>query len=34
MENNLLFDLTKLFNYVGLSDPLRKIYALCEMPEY
>ncbi|CAD8147536.1 unnamed protein product [Paramecium pentaurelia] len=34
MENNLLFDLTKLFNYVGLSDPIRKIYALCEMPEH
>lgn len=34
MENMLLYDLTKLFNYVGITDPIRKVYLLTEMPDF
>ena len=33
LENELLFQSTKLFNFVGLNDPLRKIYITTKTPD-
>lgn len=33
-ENELLYTSLKLFGYVGLQDPLRKIYLTAKTPDY